>query len=154
MFPSPDAELQYALATCNNSDLIKNPQHKTFNTSITDKGHTYCYTKFANNLRVEGKAVSYAQRGARINSVSPGLIMTRMGHDELNGPNREQIEQTRDACPLGRASTPDDVVNCITFLAGRESAFVNGTDLRCDGGTVPAAKWYRPLPEELTHTKN
>ncbi|KXT02626.1 hypothetical protein AC579_5452 [Pseudocercospora musae] len=72
LFPSPDAEEEHTLAISPAQALSQDSQYKAFNASITDKGHAYCYTKIADNLRIEDKAVPYAQKGASINSVSLG----------------------------------------------------------------------------------
>jgi NAD(P)-dependent dehydrogenase (short-subunit alcohol dehydrogenase family) len=100
----------------------------------------YILAKRANQLRVAGAAPAWGAKGARLNSVSPGLIATPMGHAELSAPYGPILRERVDSSPAGRIGTPDDVAAAVEFLTGPHSTYVTGTDLLIDGGFVAAQK--------------
>ena len=90
------------------------------------------------------EAVRWAKRGARINAISPGIIMTPLARDELNGPRGEGYRRMIDATVERRAGTPDEVASVAALLMGADGAFITGSDVLMDGG-VTAAYWYGEL---------
>ncbi|KAL3495811.1 hypothetical protein BJX62DRAFT_233075 [Aspergillus germanicus] len=105
--------------------------------------NAYPIAKRANVLRVQAAARSWALRGARINSVSSGAVMTAMGRASLAGPQAEHYRRLINGAPMGRSGATDEVASAVAFLAGPESSFVTGTDFVVDGGLVPGSKWAR-----------
>jgi NAD(P)-dependent dehydrogenase (short-subunit alcohol dehydrogenase family) len=107
---------------------------------ITDSGAAYGLAKRANVLRVQAAAPLWGQRGARVNSISPGIISTPMGRQELDSPAGGIMRAMVDASPAKRLGTPEDIADAAAFLLGPQSTFVTGTDLLIDGGVVSAAR--------------
>ncbi|MFE3826885.1 SDR family oxidoreductase [Streptomyces sp. NPDC059092] len=106
--------------------------------TATDAGRAYTLAKRANLLRVRAAATAWGRRGARINSISPGVIATPMGRQELAGESGRQIRAMVDASATGRLGTPNDIADAAAFLLGPTATFITGTDLLVDGGTVAA----------------
>lgn len=104
----------------------------------------YQYAKRCNVLRVQSQACEWGKRGARVFSISPGIIMTPLAFDELNGPRGEGYRKMLDLMPAKRAGTVDEMGALVAFLMGPEATFVTGTDILCDGGCT-AAYWYGDL---------
>jgi len=111
---------------------------------VTDPLHAYQLSKRGNVLRVIAEAVRWGGRGARVNSISPGIIMTPLANDELKGPRGEGYRRMISASAAGRAGTPDEVATVAALLMGPDGAFITGTDVLMDGG-VTAAYWYGDL---------
>jgi Enoyl-(Acyl carrier protein) reductase len=86
------------------------------------------------------KAVRWGKRGARINTISPGIIMTPLAKDELTGPRGEGYRRMIALSPAGRAGTPDEVAAVAALLMGPDGGFITGSDFLMDGG-VTAAYW-------------
>lgn len=112
--------------------------------ALGNPGAAYSISKRANQLRVQGAAGAWGARGARINSISPGVISTPMGQEELAGASGEQMRGMVAASATGRLGTPDDIAAAAAFLLGPEATFVTGTDLLVDGGVVAAVRWSLP----------
>jgi NAD(P)-dependent dehydrogenase (short-subunit alcohol dehydrogenase family) len=106
--------------------------------SSGDSGLAYAFAKQAVRVRVAAASVPWGKRGARINSISPGVIATPMGHAELASPSGELMRMMVDASGTGRLGTPDDIAAATDFLLGPAASFVTGTDLLVDGGAVAA----------------
>lgn len=111
---------------------------------IEDSLHAYQISKRGNSLRVKAEAVRWGMRGARINTISPGIIITPLAKDELSGPRGEGYRRMIDHCPVGRAGTPDEVGTVGALLMGPEGAFITGSDFLMDGG-VTASYFYGEL---------
>lgn len=111
---------------------------------ITDSGAAYVISKRANALRVMAEALHWARRGARINSISPGIIMTPIARDELSGPLGDVFRHMIAVSPAGRAGAPDEIGNLGAFLMGPDAAFITGSDILMDGGAT-AASWFGEL---------
>jgi NAD(P)-dependent dehydrogenase (short-subunit alcohol dehydrogenase family) len=93
------------------------------------------------------EAVHWGKRGARINTISPGIIITPLARDELTGPRGDGYRHMIEASAAGRAGTPDEVGSVGALLMGREGAFITGSDFLMDGG-VTAAYWYGELAQD------
>src|ERR1700712_1394451 len=111
---------------------------------VTDSLHAYQLAKRGNSLRVMAEAVRWGKRGARINTISPGIIFTPLARDELQGPRGEGYRRMIDLCPAGRGGTPDEVGTVGALLMGADGAFITGSDFLMDGG-VTAAYWFGEL---------
>jgi NAD(P)-dependent dehydrogenase (short-subunit alcohol dehydrogenase family) len=106
-----------------------------------ETGPAYILARRANHLRVQAAAPAWGAKGARINSLSPGLISTRMGHQELHGPYGPAIRQQVADSPAGRIGTADEVAAAAEFLSGPHATFITGTDLLMDGGSLSLLRW-------------
>lgn len=111
---------------------------------VKDSLHAYQLSKRGNALRVMAEAVRWGRRGARINTISPGIIITPLARDELTGPRGEGYRRMIELCPVGRAGTPDEVGNVGALLMGPDGAFITGSDFLMDGG-VTASYWFGDL---------
>lgn len=103
---------------------------------VKDSLHAYQLAKRGNALRVMAEAVKWGKRGARINTISPGIIITPLAKDELIGPRGEGYRRMIELCPVGRAGTPDEVANVAALLMGPEGSFITGSDFLMDGGVT------------------
>jgi NAD(P)-dependent dehydrogenase (short-subunit alcohol dehydrogenase family) len=131
-----------ALATTPADELLALPMLAP--DQITDPLHAYQLAKRANSLRVMAEAVRWGKRGARINTISPGIIITPLARDELTGPRGEGYRRMIELSPAGRAGTPDEVGNVGALLMGPAGAFITGSDFLMDGG-VTASYFYGEL---------
>lgn len=134
MVPVPP-ETEQALATTPTAELAALP---ALDPSGMDPALAYPLAKRANQLRVQAAAAAYGRKGARVVSVSPGVISTPMGQAELDGPSGEVMRGLVEASGTGRLGTPDDIAGVVEFLASPAASFVTGTDLLVDGGAVAA----------------
>ncbi|CAE1136290.1 SDR family oxidoreductase [Xanthomonas euroxanthea] len=107
---------------------------------ITDPLNAYQLAKRGNALRVMAEAVRWGKRGARVNTLSPGIIITPLANDELTGPRGDGYRRMIDLSPAGRAGTPDEVAGVAALLMGAEGAFLTGSDILMDGGVT--ASWF------------
>jgi NAD(P)-dependent dehydrogenase (short-subunit alcohol dehydrogenase family) len=103
----------------------------------TQAGHMIS-AKRANIVRVQAASVQLGDRGARLNSISPGIIMTPLALDELNSGAGEGYQRMIKASAAGRVGTPDEIGAAAAFLMGRDGTFITGTDLLIDGGVIAA----------------
>jgi len=140
--PSLTQEQDKDLATTPVEELLALPMLQP--DKITDSLHAYQISKRGNSLRVKAEAVRWGKRGARINTISPGIIITPLAKDELNGHRGEGYRKMINLCPVGRAGTPDEVGNVGALLMGADGAFITGSDFLMDGG-VTSAYWYGEL---------
>ncbi|PHY17582.1 SDR family oxidoreductase [Caulobacter sp. BP25] len=131
-----------ALATTPADDLLSLPMLRPEN--IKDSLHAYQLAKRGNVLRVKAEAVRWGQRGARVNAISPGIVITPLARDELTGPRGEGYRRMIELSPVGRAATPDEVGHVGALLMGPDGAFITGSDILMDGG-VTAAYFYGAL---------
>jgi NAD(P)-dependent dehydrogenase (short-subunit alcohol dehydrogenase family) len=114
---------------------------------VTDPLHAYQLSKRANALRVMAEAVRWGKRGARVNTISPGIIFTPLARDELSGPRGEGYRRMIEVSAAGRGGTPDEVGAVAALLMGPDGTFITGSDLLMDGG-VTAAYWFGELAPE------
>lgn len=112
--------------------------------AMRDTNEAYAFAKQVNLLQVQAASIIWGTRGARINTISPGVISTPMGQQELAGPNGEVIRKMVDTSSMGLLGTPEDITDAAAFLLGPSSSFVTGTDLLVDGGVIAAFKSRRP----------
>lgn len=138
--PALTPEQNKSLATSPADELLALP----FLQQVIDPLHAYQISKRGNSLRVMAEAVRWGKRGARINTISPGIIITPLAKDELNGPRGAGYRRMIELCPAGRAGTPDEVGVVAAFLMGAEGTFITGSDFLMDGG-VTAAYWFGEL---------
>ncbi len=140
--PPLTVEMNKALATVPTEELLKlsflQPDR------ITDSLHAYQLSKRGNSMRVMAEAVRWGKRGARINTISPGIIITPLAKDELTGPRGAGYRQMIEISPAGRPGTPDEVGTIGALLMGPDSGFITGSDFLMDGG-VTSAYWYGDL---------
>lgn len=116
--------------------------------NIKDTLHAYQMAKRCNVLRVMAEAVTWGARGARINSISPGIVVTPLALDEFNGPRGDFYKHMFANCPAGRAGTTDEIANVAELLMSKRGAFITGSDILIDGGAT-ASYFYGPLkPKE------
>lgn len=142
------AEQDKALATTPADDLLSLPMLQL--DQVKDSLHAYQLAKRGNALRVMAEAVRWGKRGARVNTISPGIIITPLAKDELAGPRGEGYRRMIELCPVGRAGTPDEVGTVGALLMGTDGAFITGSDFLMDGG-VTASYWYGELaPKSAT----
>jgi NAD(P)-dependent dehydrogenase (short-subunit alcohol dehydrogenase family) len=140
--PALTPEQNKALATTPTDELLGLPMLQL--DQITDSLHAYQVSKRGNSLRVMAEAVRWGKRGARVNTISPGIIITPLANDELSGPRGAGYRRMIDLCAAGRAGTPDEVGNVAALLMGPDGAFITGSDFLMDGG-VTAAYWFGDL---------
>jgi NAD(P)-dependent dehydrogenase (short-subunit alcohol dehydrogenase family) len=134
-----------ALATTPVEELLSLPFLQP--EQVKDSLHAYQISKRGNSLRVMAEAVRWGKRGARVNTISPGIIVTPLAQDELNGPRGAGYRRMIEVCAAGRAGTPDEVGTVGALLMGSDGGFITGSDFLMDGG-VTAAYWYGDLASQ------
>ena len=140
--PPLSVEQNKALATTPVEELLSLPFLQP--ERVTDSLHAYQLSKRGNSLRVMAEAVRWGKRGARINTISPGIIMTPLARDELTGPRGEGYRRMIALSAAGRAGTPDEVGTVGALLMGPDGGFITGSDFLMDGG-VTASYWFGEL---------
>ena len=140
--PALTPEQDKALATTPVEELLSLPMLQP--DKVTDPLNAYQIAKRGNSLRVMAEAVKWGKRGARINAISPGIIITPLAKDELSGPRGDGYRKMIEVSPAGRAGTPDEVAAIAAMLMGPDGTFITGSDFLMDGG-VTAAYWYGEL---------
>lgn len=140
--PALTPEQDYLLATTPTEELLSLEMlnHK----NICDTLHAYQMAKRCNVKRVMAESVKWGERGARINSISPGIIVTPLAIDEFNGPRGDFYKNMFAKCPAGRPGTADEVANVAELLMRPQGAFITGADFLIDGGAT-ASYFYGPL---------
>jgi NAD(P)-dependent dehydrogenase (short-subunit alcohol dehydrogenase family) len=143
--PALAPEENRLLATTPADDLLALPMLQP--DKVTEPLHAYQISKRGNSLRVMAEAVRWGKRGARVNTISPGIIFTPLAKDELSGPRGEGYRRMIEGSAAGRGGTPDEVGTVGALLMGPGGAFITGSDFLMDGG-VTAAYWYGDLAPE------
>lgn len=140
--PALTPEEDEALAMTPTEELLSldilQPSH------IRDTLHAYQLAKRCNVKRVMAESVKWGSRGARINSISPGIIVTPLALDEFNGPRGAFYKNMFANCPAKRPGTADEVANVAALLMSRQGNFITGSDFLIDGGAT-ASYFYGPL---------
>ena len=111
---------------------------------IRDTLHAYQLAKRCNEKRTMAEAVKWGERGARLNDIAPGIIVTPLAVDEFNGPRGDFYKNMFAKCPAGRPGTADEVANVAELLMSDRGAFITGTTILIDGGAT-ASYYYGPL---------
>lgn len=138
MNPSLTVEEENALAMTPADELAALPC--LAKERIPNPGVAYIISKRANHVRVRAAAATtWGARGARINTISPGIIVTPLAYDEFNAPGNT-YQNMIDSSPARRAGTSDEIAAAGAFLLGPDAAFITGTDLLVDGGTIASLK--------------
>lgn len=140
--PALTPEQDRLLATTPTEELLSLPMLQPEN--IENTLHAYQMAKRCNVKRVMAEAVKWGERGARINSISPGIIVTPLALDEFNGPRGDFYKNMFAKCPAGRPGTADEVANVAELLMRPQGAFITGADFLIDGGAT-ASFFYGPL---------
>lgn len=143
--PALSAEVDEQLAITETKELLNLEVLKVDN--IKDTLHAYQMAKRCNVKRVMAESVKWGMRGARINSISPGIIVTPLAIDEFNGPRGDFYKNMFVKCPAGRPGTADEVANLAELLMSPQGAFITGSDFLIDGGAT-ASYFYGPLKPE------
>ncbi len=118
--------------------------------NIVDTLHAYQLAKRCNEKRAMAESVRWGEKGARINSISPGIIVTPLALDEFNGPRGDFYKNMFKNCPAKRPGTADEVANIAELLLSDKGSFITGADFLIDGGAT-ASYFYGPLrPERVT----
>ncbi|MFF5566171.1 SDR family oxidoreductase [Streptomyces sp. NPDC012623] len=108
-----------------------------------DATSAYILAKRANQVRVEAAALAWNLRGARINTVSPGVVSTAMAKAEADSDPEGHMMKMLEACGAGRTGTAGEIADAVEFLAGPRSLYITGTDLLVDGGQAGWIRWHR-----------
>ncbi|MDR3579860.1 MAG: SDR family oxidoreductase [Oryzomonas sp.] len=140
--PALTPEQDKALATTPADELLALPMLQP--DQVTDPLHAYQVSKRGNSLRVMAEAVRWGKRGARVNTISPGIICTPLAKEELAGPRGPGYRRMLELSPAGRIGTPDEVGAVGALLMGPDGTFITGSDFLMDGG-VTASYWYGEL---------
>ena len=115
--------------------------------NIEDTLHAYQLAKRCNLKRVMYEACRWGEKGARINSISPGIIVTPLAIDEFNGPRGDFYKNMFANCPSGRPGTADEVANVAELLMSDKGSFITGSDILADGGATASYFYGKLRPE-------
>ncbi|MDO6406852.1 SDR family oxidoreductase [Pantoea phytobeneficialis] len=138
MMPALSAEQDHALAYTPTEELLALPflqQDAVPNTLVA-----YMLAKRANHLRVQASAVSWGEKGARVNAISPGVVVTPLALHELNSEIGDIYRAMVDASAVKRMAPPEEIALAASFLLGPDAGFVTGSDLLIDGGVIAAMR--------------
>ena len=143
--PALSPEQDRLLATTPADDLLALPMLGP--DQIKDPLHAYQMSKRGNSLRVMAEAVRWGTRGARVNTISPGIIFTPLARDELAGPRGAGYRRMIEGCAAGRGGTPDEVGTVGALLMGPDGGFITGSDFLMDGGVTAAYRFGALAPQ-------
>ncbi len=143
--PALTAEQDAQLATTPTEQLLQLDFLQPEN--VHDTLHAYQLAKRCNEKRVMAQAVAWGERGARLNAIAPGIIVTPLALDEFNGPRGNFYKNMFAKCPAGRPGTADEVANVAELLMSDKGAFISGSTFLADGGAT-ASYFYGPLKPE------
>ncbi len=146
--PALTATQDRQLATMPTDQLLNLPLLQA--DEIHDTLHAYQLAKRCNVKRVMYESIRWGERGARLNSISPGIIVTPLAIDEFNGPRGDFYKNMFAKCPAGRPGTADEVADVTALLMSEAGAFITGADFLIDGGAT-ASYFYGPLNPDLQH---
>ena len=138
MLPQPlPQEVEQALTVTPSDQLASLPCLSA--EAVPNSGVAYVLSKRANQLRVRQAAMAWGSRGARINTVSPGIVVTPLAYDEFRAAG-EGYQQMIKASAMQRVGNPAEIAAAATFLLSDQASFITGTDLLVDGGMIAAIK--------------
>lgn len=144
--PALSAEDDRLLATTPAEELLNldilQPEH------IRDTLHAYQMAKRCNEKRVMAEAVKWGEKGARLNDIAPGIIVTPLAIDEFNGPRGNFYKNMFAKCPAGRPGTADEVANVAELLMSDRGAFITGSTILIDGGATSSYFYGSLKPQE------
>ena len=143
MLPALDPAVEHALGFAPAEELLSLPALGQFISTAA----AYSMSKRANQLRVRAAATGWGDRSARVNSISPGIVITPLAREEFASPAGPVYRAMFDASAAGRVGTCDEIATVAAFLLGPDSAFITGTDLLIDGGVIAAlhaGRWRIP----------
>jgi NAD(P)-dependent dehydrogenase (short-subunit alcohol dehydrogenase family) len=138
MFPPLTPEQEQAVVRTPAQYLLRLPFINP--PEVTEPGHAYGIAKRVNHIQVQAASKVWGERGARINSISPGIISTPMSQQELASPLGDGMRSMIAASAARRVGTPDDIAAAAEYLLGPHASFVTGTDLLVDGGVTAALR--------------
>ncbi len=138
MMPELPAEQNHALAFAPADELLALPFLDA--AAIPDSMVAYVMAKRANALRVQAAAVSWGERGARVNSISPGIVATALARHELASPIGDGYRAMIAASAAKRMAPPEEIAIAAGWLLGADGGFITGTDLLIDGGVIAAMR--------------
>lgn len=104
--------------------------------NIRDTLHAYQLAKRCNEKRVMAQAIAWGRRGARLNDIAPGIVVTPLALDEFNGPRGEFYKNMFAQSPAGRPGTADEIANVAELLMSEKGAFISGSTFLIDGGAT------------------
>jgi NAD(P)-dependent dehydrogenase (short-subunit alcohol dehydrogenase family) len=134
MMPALPPEQDLALAQTPADELLALPFLQ--GEAVPNTLVAYMIAKRANALRVQAAAMSWGARGARVNSLSPGIVVTPLARHELNSEIGDGYRAMVAASPAGRMASADEIAGAAAFLLGPEAGFITGSDLLIDGGVI------------------
>jgi NAD(P)-dependent dehydrogenase (short-subunit alcohol dehydrogenase family) len=135
-----EASDEAALAGAPVEDLLELPLVR----GLADSTQAYLVAKRANQVRVQAAALAWNRRGARIDSISPGVISTPMARAEAASGSGSVMMLMLEDCGIGRMGTTDELAEAVAYLVGLASRFITGTDLIVDGGQAAWVRWHMP----------
>jgi NAD(P)-dependent dehydrogenase (short-subunit alcohol dehydrogenase family) len=142
MRPLPEDQEQ-ALAYLPADELLSLPFLKEIPNSLVG----YMVAKRANHLRVQAAAMTWGAKGARVNSISPGIIMTPLAQHELHSEIGDGYRAMIEASPSKRMAPPEEIAAAAAYLLGPDASFITGSDLLIDGGVIAAMRAGKlPVP--------
>lgn len=146
MMPPLTPEQDHALAFAPTEELLDLAVVRDVPNSLVG----YMVAKRANHLRVQTEAVRWGEKGARVNSISPGIIMTPLAQHELNSEIGDGYRAMVAASPSGRMAPPEEIATAAAFLLGPDAGFITGSDLLIDGGVIAAMRAGKlPVPADM-----
>jgi NAD(P)-dependent dehydrogenase (short-subunit alcohol dehydrogenase family) len=131
-------EQEEALAHTPADELLQLPLLQP--ASVPDSGAAYGMSKRANHLRVQAESIRWGDRGARLNSISPGIVLTPLAEHEMSSPVGPVYRAMIEASVAKRVGTPDEIASAAAYLLGPDAGFITGSDLLIDGGVVAAMR--------------
>jgi NAD(P)-dependent dehydrogenase (short-subunit alcohol dehydrogenase family) len=138
MMPALSPEQDHALAYTPSGELLSLPFLQP--NAIPNTLVAYMLAKRGNNLRVQAAAMSWGERGARVNAISPGIIVTPLARHELDSPIGDMYRTMVEASAVKRMAPPDEIAVAASFLLGPDAGFITGSDLLIDGGVIAAMR--------------
>ena len=140
--PALTPEEDEQLAVTPTEELLKLNILQTEN--IRDTLHAYQLAKRCNEKRVMAQSVEWGKKGARLNAIAPGIIVTPLAIDEFNGPRGDFYKNMFAKCLAGRPGTADEVANVAELIMSEKGAFITGSTFLIDGGAT-ASYYYGEL---------